>query len=182
MSVPPYRVDREPDFPSIGLVVDRAIEGRFPDGKYILRAIGLDDHPGQSLDTLTQIVLSVGTDKYDPKRQAVGHDEFSGYDYDIQAGPIEIRDSRLVLETEDRELGTVFGSIARHFYRGALIDRGHPVRIDLLMLYDPKLVVRARKTHPGARSVQTRLSRHLYKFKEPMDKPRALRGLVRILR
>ncbi|HEV2230578.1 MAG TPA: hypothetical protein VGS18_00090, partial [Thermoplasmata archaeon] len=155
MSVPPYRVDREPDFPSIGLVVDRAIEGRFPDGKYILRAIGLDDHPGQSLDTLTQIVLSVGTDKYDPKRQAVGHDEFSGYDYDIQAGPIEIRDSRLVLETEDRELGTVFGSIARHFYRGALIDRGHPVRIDLLMLYDPKLVVRARKTHPGARSVQT---------------------------
>ncbi|HEV2316534.1 MAG TPA: hypothetical protein VGV89_03040 [Thermoplasmata archaeon] len=182
ISVPAYRVDREPDFTSIGLTVDRAIEGLFPDGRYILRAIGLDDHPGQSLETLTQIVLSAGTDKYDPSRRAVGHDEFSGYDYDVQAGPIEIRDSRLVLDSEDKELGTLFGSIARHFYHGARIDRGHPVRIDLLMLYDPQLAVRARRTHPGAKRVRPSLSRHLYKFKEPMDKRVALRGLVRILR
>lgn len=182
VAVPLYRIDREPDFASIGLVVDRAIEARFPDGRYIVRAIGLDDHPGLSLLSLIDIVLGTGTDKYDPHRRAVGQDEFAGYDYHIHAGPVEIRDSRLLLEAEDRALGTWFGSVARHFYVGARLDRGHAVRIDLLMLYDPALVVPARKTHPGARSVRPGLRRHLYRFKDLSERRSALRGLVKILR
>ncbi len=112
--VPEYRVDREPDYRSIGTRVDRAIEANFPDGEYLLRAIGVDDHPGLTLSELVRIVVTTGTDKHDPGRGSVGHDEFSGYDYDIQAGPIEIRQARL-LPSRVEPLPTVFGGIVRHF-------------------------------------------------------------------
>ena len=47
------------------------MERSFPDGKYILRAIGSDDHSGLSIDELAEIVLKTGTDKYDPNRKGV---------------------------------------------------------------------------------------------------------------
>jgi len=181
VSVPEYTVAREPDYASIGKRVDRAIEANFPDGKYLLRAISRDEHPALSFGVLTCIILRTGTDKYAPGHPAVGQDEFSGYDYDIQAGSLEIRGSRLVVERDERYL-TVFGGIAWHFYHGAKLDRGRPVRIDLLMLYDPAALVRARKLNPRAKSVRRGLNRFLYKFKDPDHRAAGLRGLVRVLR
>lgn len=176
-----YTVSRRPDYNTIGERVDAAITRAFSDGRYILRAIGLDDHPGLTLEQLAAIVLRTGTDKYDPDRKPVGHEEFSGYDYDIQAGPVEIRGRRLLVDRADPS-PTIFGGIARHFFEGAPIDRGHPVRIDLLLLYDPRRVVRARKRDPRARSVRRGLNRSLYRFSEPEDKPSSLVGMVQILR
>ena len=181
VSVPEYTVDREPDFRSLGGKVDRAIEVNFPDGKYVLRAVSLDEHPTLTIAELTRMILTVGTDKYDPQRRSVGQDEFSGYDYDIQAGTIEIRDSRLVIGPEER-YRTIFGGTAWHFYHGAKLDRGRPVRIDLIMLYDPTKLVRARKWHPRAKSVRRGLNHFLYKFKDPHHKDAGLRGLVQVLR
>lgn len=181
VAVPRYTVGREPDFVRVGSQVDRALEANFPDGKYVLRAIGLEDHPGLTLDELVDVVRTSGTDKYDPRIKGVSHDEFSGYDYDIQAGPIEIRRSRLVVSPEAR-YRTVFGEIAWHFYRDAALDRGHAVRIDLLMLYDPHQVKRAHKFHAKARGVRKGLNRWLYKFQDQRDKQHALLGLVKVLR
>lgn len=181
VAVPEYTVSSEPQYLSIGNKVDRGIEANFPDGKYLLRAIGLDDHPGVSLEDLVEIVLRTGTDKYDPNRHGVAHDQFAGYDYDIQAGPIEIRRSRLLLAPGER-YPTVFGSVAWHFYREAPLDRGYPVRVDLLLLYDAAGLARARKVRPWAPSVRKGLRRFLYRFKNPEDKRRALRGMVKILR
>ena len=181
VAVPEYSVSREPDYLSVGGKVDRAIEASFPDGRYILRAIGLDEHPELTLQKLVRIISDTGTDKYDPGRRSVAHDEFSGYDYDIHAGPIEIRHSRLVVEP-DEMFPTVFGGIAWHFYHGAPLDRGHSVRIDLLILYDPRKVVRARKSHPSAKGVRKGLNRFLYKFADPRNKRDAVRGLVKVLR
>jgi len=178
---PEYTVAREPDYLSIGHKVDRAIEASFPDGKYILRAVSLDEHPTLSIEELTRIVIRTGTDKYAPRRPAVGQAEFSGYHYDVQAGPIEIRDSRLVVEPGER-YPTVFGGIAWHFFHGARLDRGRAVRIDLLMLYDPSAMVRARKFSPTSKSVRRGLNRFLYRFNDPAHKSAGLRGLVRVLR
>ncbi len=161
--------------------MDRAIETCFSDGRYIVRAIGMDEHPELTRQEMARIIVTTGWDKYDTSRRAIGHEEFSGYDYDIQAGPIEIRNSRLVRTAEDR-IPTIFGGIAWHFYHGAPLDRGYPVRIDFLMLYDPTKLARARKRFPGAKSVRRGLSRNLYKFREPSHRRTALRGLVEILR
>jgi hypothetical protein len=179
--VPEYFVGQEPDYLAVGNKVDRVIEANFPDGKYILRAIGLDDHPGLTLEELVRVIRSTGTDKHDPDRRAVGHDEFSGYDYDLQAGPVEIRGSRLVLTARER-FPTVFGGVVWHFYHGAPEDRGHAVRIDLLMLYDPSALRKARKFHPNAKGVRRGLNQFLFKFKDPKGKREALLGLVKVLR
>ncbi len=184
VAVPEYTVATEPDYHAIGVQVDRVIESIFPNGAYIVRAIGLDDHPGMNHDDLMAIVLDTGTDKYDARRKPVGDEEFSGYDYDIQAGEVEIRDSRLVLVGVERKNNarSWFGGVAWHFYNGAPLDRGHPVRLDLLMLYDPRKVLRARKLRPRAKGVRPGLDQHLYRFKDRENKRGALLGLVEILR
>ncbi|MDE1836893.1 MAG: dephospho-CoA kinase [Euryarchaeota archaeon] len=184
VAVPDYTVAREPDYHAIGVKVDQAVEAEFPDGTYVVRAIGLDDHPGLHHDDLIAIILDRGTDKYDPSRKGVAHDDFKDYDYDIHAGPLRMRNSRLVLDKFDRERGgrSWFGGVVWHFYNGAPIDRGHPVRLDLLIFYDARKLVKARKLNSRTKGVRRGLGRHLYRFKNRQDKRSALLGLVEVLR
>jgi len=69
--LPEYHLNKKPDYLKLGKKVDELLERSFPDGKYILRAIGSDDHSGLSIDELAEIVLKTGTDKYDPNRKGV---------------------------------------------------------------------------------------------------------------
>lgn len=109
------------------------------------------------------------------------HEEFCGYDYDIQAGTIGIKNSILIIPKDDK-YPTIFGDIAYHFYEHTPLDRGYAVRIDLLLIYDPRGLVKAKKLHPKARSVRKGLNNYLYKFKHPENKKYALLGIVIILR
>ena len=186
VSVSDYTVASEPDYHATGVKVDRAIETNFPDGIYIVRGISVDDHPGRTLDDLVRVIQETGTDKYDPERKPVAHADFAAYDYDIQAGAVEIKDSRLIPDGSRRSDGsrrhlTVFGEIAYLFFKHAPLDRGHPVRIDLLLVYDPRKLVKA-KLRPGAKGVREGLAQHLYRFVDREHKRGALLGLVEILR
>ena len=181
ISVPEYTVDKKPDYLKIGTKVDRVIERNFSDRKYIYRAIGLDDHPGLTLDELVSIILKTGTDKYDPTRKGVCHDQYSVYDYDIQAGSFEIRNSKIVIEETDT-YPTLFGDTIYDFYENAPQDRGHPVRIDLLVFYDTDKLERAKLINPEAVGVSTSLEKYLYKFKDRNNKRDALLGVIKILR
>lgn len=178
--LPEYDVKKKPDYMKLGKKVDALLEKSFPNGRYILRAIGSSDHKGISLNRLAKIVLKTGTDRYDPKRKGVCHDEFSGYDYDIQAETFEIKKGKLVVGS--RDYPTVFGDVIHHFYEHTPLDRGYAVRIDLLIIYDPKKLRKARKKHPRARSVRRKLINFLYKFKDPRNKRDALLGIVKIMR
>lgn len=177
--LPEYQIDHQPEYVMLGKRVDAIIGKNFPDGTYILRAISSQDHPQLGLDQLADVIIQGGTDKYDPQREGVCHDEFTGYDYDIQAGTLQIKNHQLVV-TKDDKYPSVFGSIMYLFYEHAPLDRGYSLRIDLLMLYDPKKLVRARKFHPQAKSVRKGLNNFLYKFREPNNKASALLGIVKI--
>ena len=181
VSVPEYTVNKKPDYMAIGKKVDRVIESSFPDGKYIYRAIGKDDHPELILDELVSTIQKLGTDKYDPKRKGVCHEQFSVYDYDIQAGSFEIRDSRIVIAATDT-YPTLFGDTAYDFYEHAPLDRGFPVRIDLLVLYDPGKLESAKMINSKTSAVVPWLEKYLYKFKDRKNKRDALLGIVKILR
>ena len=181
IKVPEYNIKTKPNYIKIGKKVDKILEKSFPDGKYILRAISSDDHPRLSLNQLANIVLKTGTDTYDPKRKAVCHEEFSGYDYDIQAGTIKIKDSKLVIP-KSYKYKSEFGDIVYHFYEHTPLDRGYAVRIDLLLIYNPKKLRKSRKKSAEAKSVKRELSKYLYKFKNPKNKRDALLGIVKILR
>ena len=43
--LPEYTTKKKPDYLKFGKKVDKIIERAFPDGKYIMRAIGSSDHP-----------------------------------------------------------------------------------------------------------------------------------------
>jgi hypothetical protein len=176
-----YNIRAKPYYLKLGKKVDKIIEKNFTDGKYILRAIGSGEHPRLSVDELAEIILNTGTDKYDPKREGVAHEDFSGYDYDIQAGTIEIRNSKLVIP-KSYKYRTEFGDIIWHFYEHTHLDRGHAVRIDLLLIYDPKQLRQARKFHSKAKSVRKGLNKYLYKFKNPKNKKDALLGIIKIVK
>ena len=181
VSTPEYIVGEKPDYIKIGKKVDEAIESNFSDRKYIYRAIGIDDHPGLSLDELVAIILESGTDRYDGERKDICHEQFSAYDYDIQAGSFEIKNSKIVIDDSDN-YPTLFGDTIYDFYENAPLDRGYPVRIDILTLYDPNTLKPAELIIPRATGVDPRLEKYLYKFRDRENKKEALLGIIKILR
>jgi hypothetical protein len=181
VSVPEYTVKEKPDYLKVGRKVDGEIEKHLPDGKYVYRALGLDDHPGRPLDELVTIIVASGTDKYDPLRKGVCHEQFCVYDFDIHARLFEIKGAKIVIESEDR-VPSLFGDTIYDFYEHAPLDRGHSVRIDLLVLYDPDKMETAKLISPAGPRVRHELEKYLYKFRDPSNKQGALLGIVKILR
>lgn len=179
ITLPEYSVLNKPDYEIIGKKVDKLIEENFSDGRYILRAIGSQDHPDLDLEELTDIIIQTGTDKYDPDRIAVCHDEFSGYEYDIQAGILEIKNSKIVIP-DDYKYKSEFADIIWHFYEHTIYDRGYSVRIDLLMIYNSSKLSLANKIAPDTQDVRKGLENYLYKFNDPAKKKEALLGIVKI--
>ena len=173
ISIPEYTLDNQPDYSSVGEKIDKALSENF-EGTYLLRALSITDHPQYTLDELADIILKTGTDKYDPNRKGVAHEEFEPYQPDIQAGMIEVKDGKLTSEP--------FAEDMRRFYENTLIDRGYRLRLDLLVLYDPKQLIKAEKVDSDKPSVAPHLEEYLWKFKSPEQKQIALAGIVKITR
>ncbi|MBD3329237.1 hypothetical protein GF357_01970 [Candidatus Dojkabacteria bacterium] len=179
ISAPSYTIDQKPNYMKIGTYVDDQIVKLFKDGKYLLRAIGSQDHPKYDLDELADLILKTGTDKYDKNRTDVCHNDFAGYDYDIQAGTCEIKDGKFVID-DSMTVKSEFGDIIYHFFEHSLRDRGFRVRIDILMFYLPQKLKRAEKISVNTKGCKDGLERYLYKFIEQDKKQEALYGLVKI--
>lgn len=180
VKVPEYKIDSKPDYQKIGAKVDKVIEEYFTDGMYMVRAIGKDDHPNFTLDQLVAKIIETGTDKYDPERKSVCHDQFSVYDYDIQAGTFEIKDSKIVSYPE--ELPGLFAETIYNFYEHTPRDRGYAVRIDLLLIYDLDKFELAKRVDYRDTNIKPGLENYLYRFKDRSNKKEALLVIVKILR
>lgn len=178
---PEYHLDTKPDYLTVGQKVDAEIEKNLPDGQYVYRAIGKDDHPKLSLHELVKIIVKLGTDKYDVKRKEVCSEEFSMYDHDMHAGSFVIKDHKIILDSS-YEYPSLFGDTVKKFYENVLLDRGYRVRIDIVIIYNANKLVRANKINPRAESIRPELEECLYKFKDPEHKQKALAAIVTILR
>ena len=179
--VPEYNLHTKPDYLKIGRKVDAEIEKNLPDGYYVYRALGKDDHPNISLHELSEIIVKLGTDKYDPNRKEVCFEEFSSYDHDIQAGSFYIQNHRIILD-DSYEYPSMFGDTVKKFYENVLLDRGYRIRIDIVIIYDANKLVRAKKVDRKASNIRLELENCLYKFKDPKHKQDALVGIIKILR
>lgn len=172
VSIPEYTLESPPDYLVVGAKIDKAVSENF-EGKFLVRALSVADHPQYTLDELVEIILRTGTDKYDPNRKGVAHEEFEPYQPDIQAGLIKI---------ENNKLDESFSGDVKRFYENTLIDRGYKLRIDLLVLYNPELLIKADKVDNSKPSVDPHLEQYLWKFKEPNQKQNAIAGMIKILR
>lgn len=173
IAIPEYTIDVQPDYKIVGGKIDKAIADNF-EGNFLLRALSRIDHPQYTLDELADIIFKTGTDKYDPNRKGVAHEEFEPYKADIQAGEVKIENGKVV--------GESFSEDVRRFYENTLLDRGYRLRIDLIVLYDPKQMVQAEKADHIKPSTQPHLEQYLWRFKDPNNKPRAVAGIIKILK
>lgn len=181
VSVPEYTVKKKPDYLAIGAKLDKVIESNFKGRSIAVRGVGMIDHPGLKLDDFISNILKLGTDKYDLQRKGVSHEEFEPYSPDMHALPCTVTDSGLVSDL-CKELPSVMAEVIKDFYEGARIDRGYPVRLDLLLIYDLALLERASKLDETKPRTSPHLEPYLFRFKGPARKLEALLGIVKILR
>lgn len=173
ISLPEYTVDSQPDYSAIGAKIDKVIADNF-EGTFLVRELSISDHPQLTLDEFVDIIVQTGTDKYDPNRKGVAHEEFEAYQPDIQAGEVIVKDGEIE--------GESFSEDIKRFYENALLDRGYRLRIDLIVLYDPKQFVPAEKIDHTKPSTDAHLEKYLWRFKDQNNKARAVVGLLKILR
>ena len=173
ISIPEYNLDNQLDYKKIGAKIDKVFEDNF-EGRFLVRELSITDHPQFSLDGLVDIILKTGTDKYDPSRKGVAHEEFEPYKPDLQAGEVIIKDGKII--------GESFSEDIRRFYENALLDRGYRLRIDLIVIYNPEQMVQAKKIDHTKPSIESHLEQYLWRFKDSEDKPRAIVGVIKILR
>jgi hypothetical protein len=191
IALPEYTVEQQPDWLPIGRKLDRLIEEHFAGKRLAIRGIDLVDHPGWSLDDLVATIQQIGTDRYNPDREAVHGDFGTGIPIDLHAGPHVVTERLRSLRPKDQEaVGhpdyTAMGEVVGLFYEGALADRGYSIRLDILMIYDldqlepapiqwtPKGPVLGLLPPPEESSEFT--------FKNPDQKQQALLGMIKILR
>lgn len=168
--LPEYQIGRTPDY-RLGERVDQIIRDHFDVDRIIVRAVSSMDHRPLTLDELTEVVAEEGWDRTEPSRREVAHEQFEPYHADFHGGPFRIEED----ET------SFFGGVMRHFYQDARTDRGYPLRIDLLLIYDRARLLPADTPDAGKPRVRPRLETFLFRFKNPDRKKDALIGLVKIL-
>ena len=173
VSIPEYMIDKQPDYVAVGSQIDKAVQGNF-EGTFLVRELSMIDHPQYSIDQLAEIIFNTGTHKYDPNRRGVAHVEFEPYKPDLQAGEVTIKDGKIV--------GESFSEDVRRFYENTLLDRGHRLRIDLIVLYDPKQMVQAEKLDHTKPNTDPHLEQYLWRFKDPEHKSNAVAGIVKMLK
>lgn len=172
ISIPEYKIDSQLDYQKVGAQIDSALQDNF-EGTFLLRALSAADHPNLTLDQFADIIIQTGTDKYDPNRKGVAHEEFDPYKPDLQAGEVIIKEGKLV--------GESFSEDVRRFYENTLLDRGYRLRIDLIVLYDPTQMVKAEKVDMDKPNVDEHLEQYLWRFKNPDQRPGAVKGIIKIL-
>jgi len=173
ISIPEYTIDSQPNYIEIGAKIDKAFTENF-EGRFLVRELSIADHPQYTLDQLADIILSTGTDKYDPDRKGVAHEEFEPYKPDLQAGEVTIKDGKII--------GESFAEDIRRFYENTLLDRGYRLRIDLIVLYDPEQLTKAAKVDDTKPSLEPHLEEYLWRFKDSESKSKAVVGIIKILR
>ena len=165
ISIPEHKLGKVPNHIAVGKKLDDLLKKHFMGKKVVIRCIGSQDHPGLSLDELTEIVIKTGTDKYDAARMGVGYEEFvrKKIQIDFYGEPTEI--------TDDLDF---MGQALWEMHHSAIGDRGYGVHVDLVLIYDVEqlnMVMNLYDFHPTSDG---------YTFKDETNKRAALLGMIKV--
>lgn len=164
--IPNHKPGKEPDHRVVGNKLDTLLKKHFMGRKVVIRCIGSQDHPGISLNKLTNVVAKTGTDKYDSARIGFGYEEFKrkGIKVDFYAEPLEITKATTFMPQQIWEM-----------HHSAIGDRGFGVHVDLVLIYDADQVEMVTNLY-GSHSTSDG-----YVFKNPTNKQAALLGIIKII-
>lgn len=188
ISLPMYTVAEPPDIEAIGPLLDEAVcktFGQAEERVVAIRGVSLIDHPDHTHDSLAELIIVTGTDRYDPDRKGPLHQAYDPYGVDLHVGYCAVSATSLRSLRADPSptfLGTISPSpFAKHvsdFYVGPPVDRGGvPLRIDLITVYDPAQLEGIRIPFHGDEKPPYSACR----FKYPERRQDALLGLIKVL-
>lgn len=162
-----YQVDQEPNHEVIGKKVDDFIKQYFLGQHVAIRCLGSCEHPGKTADELIEIIKETGSDRYDPKREGDRYENNEGKQIDFFAFDYEI--------TKDSEIFHIF---TWPFYHWCIERSGKPVRIDVVIFYDPKKLEQIHFTYKGRETEGERSDGWVFKDQE--NKVNAIIGIIKI--
>lgn len=163
IDVPEYNVDIEPDHNAIGGKVDAVIKEHFMGQRILIRGVGSIDHKDRSVDDLVEIIQSTGTDRYDPERTGDRYTNREGKHFDICA-----------LRRRISPRSKIFWQLSWSFYGSPLKERGYSVRVDIVTIYNPKMLRSVFYTPLN----KDKLMRDGFVFKYPNNKADAILGII----
>ncbi len=166
ITIPAHKPGQAPDHEVVGKKLDDLLKECFLGKKVVIRCIGSQDHPGLSLDELTNRVITTGTDKYDSQRMGVGYEGFvkKGINVDFYGEDVEV--------TKDTKIMAQF---IWEMHHSAIGDRGFGVHVDLVLIYDAEqvdMVMNLYDEHPTSDG---------FTFKDQHNKQAALLGVIKVL-
>ena len=166
--VPKRYEERKPDFVAVGEKIDDCLKKHFLGQKVAIRALGSQEHKGKTQDDVIRIIKRLGHDRYDPKRKGDRYDNIENKKIEIFAMP----------PYKITKKGEYFRWFIEPFFYWPIHDRGHPVRVDIAIIYDPAKLVTVEHQYKGR---EGEVKTDGFVFKDPDDKPGAIKGIIKIL-
>lgn len=163
--LPEYQVRTEPDHRAISRPVDAAIRANFAGLKIVARGVSAVDHPDLSVDELIKIILSTGTDRYDPDR--IG-DRYAN----IGNKHIDLFGFRRTVTPTMR----LFDQLSWGFYHGSIEIHGRPTRLDIVSIYDANQLRAVLHQYAG----REERKRDGFRFVDPEHKAEAVLGVIKL--
>ncbi len=168
ISLPEYGTDQEPDHEVVGKKVDDLIKKYFL-GQYVaIRCVSSAEHPGKTTDEMIEIIQRLGHDHYDQNRKGDRYENNEGKTIDIFAFDYQVE--------EDTKMFSVF---TWPYFHLTWREPMRPVRIDIVMIYDPMKLKQIEFSYAGREHEGTRSDGWV--FKEPDNKPAAIKGIIKIV-
>ncbi len=167
LSLPEYQVNTEPNHEVIGDKVDNFIKEHFM-GQYIaIRCLGSCEHPGKTVDEMIETIKKLGHDRYDPQRKGDRYENNEAKQIDIFAFDYQIDNN-----------SKIFGTFTWPFYHWCIERSGKPVRIDIIIVYDPTKLNQIEFTYAGREHEGPRSDG--FTFKDPENKRDAIKAIIKI--
>ena len=166
VKVPEYDVRKMPDHALVGAKIDRVIKKRFLGQKVAIRCLGSQEHRGKPIGELVAIIKKMGTDKYDPARTGEKYDNVENKRIDFFA-----------LDFKITEKGNYMEKFIEPFYTYPIQEGRKPIRIDIVIVYDIAKLRCVVHRYEGRNDVK----RDGFVFKDPENKPTAVKGIVKVL-
>lgn len=167
--LPSYNFDNgEPDHKVVGVPVDDELRKHFMGQKILIRGLGSQEHPGKTVDELIDIIKTTGTDRYDPTRVGDRYTNVGDTYFDLCA-----------LRRTISPRSKIFWQLSWSFYASPLKERGYPVLVDILIIYDPQQLkaVSYRPVGQGGR-----VMRDGFVFRDVANRPSAIKAVFKIIK
>jgi hypothetical protein len=168
VNLPEYNFNNgEPNHKAIGKKVDDTLRRYFMGQTILIRGLGSHEHPDKTVDELIEIIKSSGTDRYDPARLGDRYKNIGDKYFDFCA-----------LRRTISPRSKIFWQLSWSFYNSPLKERGYPVLLDILIIYDPRKLKSVTYSPIGQKG---RVMRDGFVFRQPNNKPDSIIAIIEII-